>query len=282
MGRNGYEKFFHEAKKVKQASTPEDVLREHLFRKADAQRQKKKTQLRKSQKPSRLFWGAMIFCGLSAATLGFLNPDILEGVSELDIGVSVFGQAGAQEEAVKENKSPEKSAENSQPAKSATVKSAEAKAKETLNISEWSAEELSVFNKLNDRKKELDQREAEIARLETELQRQRDEIEERLKKLEATRQQISDVLKGRVEQDQEQVKKLVDVYSNMKPTQASRIIESLNEDLAMEILDKMKKKNAAEILNTMNAAKARKLSELLTGYRQPASEKSQDDVSASN
>jgi flagellar motility protein MotE (MotC chaperone) len=41
----------------------------------------------------------------------------------------------------------------------------------------------------------------------------------------------------------------------------------LNEDLAVEILDKLKKKSAAEILDMMTAKKARRLSELLTGYQ---------------
>jgi flagellar motility protein MotE (MotC chaperone) len=85
------------------------------------------------------------------------------------------------------------------------------------------------------------------------------------------RAEISATLKGRVEQDQEKVAKLIDVYSNMKPASASRVIETLNEDLAVTILDRMKKKNAAEILNMMSAQKAKKLSEMLTGYRQPAS-----------
>ena len=117
---------------------------------------------------------------------------------------------------------------------------------------------------------ELDRREAELAKLEEELQKQRSGIEEKIKQLETMRAEISTTLKGRVEQDQEKVAKLVDVYSNMKPVSASRVIETLNEDLAVTILDRMKKKNAAEILNMMSAAKAKKLSEMLTGYRQPA------------
>ena len=130
---------------------------------------------------------------------------------------------------------------------------------------------MSFFKRLNDRKIELDRREAELAKLEEELQKQRVGIEEKIKTLEKTRAEISATLKGRVEQDQEKVMKLVDVYSSMKPTSASKVIESLNEDLAVAILDKMKKKNAAEILNTMSGPKAKRLSEMLTGYRQPAS-----------
>lgn len=149
------------------------------------------------------------------------------------------------------------------------------------NIKQWTPEELSFFSKLNDRKIELDQREAELVKLEEELQKRKAELDERLKQLEATRSEISKTLKSRVESDQQKVTKLVEFYSSMKPQQAAKVIETLNEDLAVEVLDKMKKKSAAEILNMMGAKKARKLSELLTGYqRSTASTDTEDETAA--
>ena len=149
------------------------------------------------------------------------------------------------------------------------------------DIKEWTPEELSFFNKLNDRKIELDQRESELSRLEEELQRQKAELDGKIKQLESMRVEISKTLKTRVATDQVKVDKLVDVYSNMKPQQAAKVIENLDEDLAVEVLDKLKKKNAAEILNVMDSKKARRLSELMTGYqRTPASAEAADDEPA--
>ena len=144
----------------------------------------------------------------------------------------------------------------------------------------WSTDELSFFNKLNDRKKELDLREAELAKLEEELQKQKAELDDKIKQLETMRGDISKTLKTRVAVDQEKVEKLVQFYSTMKPPQAAKVIESLNEDLAVEVMDKMKKKNAAEIMNALDAKKARRLSELLTGYERTPSSTSASDKSA--
>jgi flagellar motility protein MotE (MotC chaperone) len=63
---------------------------------------------------------------------------------------------------------------------------------------------------------------------------------------------------------------LVQVYSNMKPNQAAKVFETMDEDLVIEILGRMKKKNAADILNLVKVDKAQKFSERYAGYRTPA------------
>lgn len=296
---NGYDKFFQQAKKTAdstRAKSPEDVVREHLAARAKTRRAEKRVQARRIGKRAPVFASLMLVCSLVAGIAGYLYPNSLdELVSSWNqmglpqIRLAPFGKAAAQ--TAKTDAPPSspvaKSAAGTPAEKSnaAGISSSEKpgdKSDPALDVSKWTPEELSFFKKLNDRKAELDRREAEIVKLEEELQKQREGIEEKIKQLEQMRKQISDTLKGRVEQDQEKVAKLVDVYSNMKPTQASKIIETLNEDLAVSILDKMKKKNAAEILNTMSAAKARKLSEMLTGYRQPASEDTKPEAAAQN
>ncbi len=137
------------------------------------------------------------------------------------------------------------------------------------NIKNWTPEELSFFNKLSDRKIELDRRETELNKLDEELQKQKAELDEKIKQLEKMRADIGQTLKARVTTDQEKIEKLVQVYSNMKPQNAAKVIETLNETLAVEVLDKMKKKNAAEILNVMETKKAQRLSEILAGYKGP-------------
>lgn len=293
----GYDKFFQQAKKTAvrtkengKAMSPEDVVREHLAARMKSRRQEKKQRSRRSARQAPIFASLMLLCSMVAGVAGYMNPESMDGFVRAwnqmgfpQIRMSPFGQAVAQ---TAKPAAANTAAADSAEAKSASTNAAEKsnaagvaasgkgteKADSSLDVTKWTPEELSFFKKLNDRKAELDRREAEIVKLEEELQKQREGIEEKIKQLEEMRKQISETLKGRVEQDQEKVAKLVDVYSNMKPTQASKIIESLNEDLAVSILDKMKKKNAAEILNTMPAAKAMKLSEMLTGYRQPASE----------
>lgn len=292
---NGYDKFFQEAKKAGpkptakpvssqggKSKSPEDMVREHLANRLQTRRREKRATADKKSRQAPIFAILLLVCALGAGVTGYLYPESLDDlelptVSTLlpSLKIGFFGSAAAA--TGKKSEAANAPAAEKVAASDAATKSTSAgtstgeKAEAVVDVKAWTPEELSFFKKLNERKAELDRREAEVAKLEEELQKQRDGIEERIKQLEAMRKQISETLKGRVEQDQEKVAKLVDVYSNMKPSQASRVIETLNEDLAVTILDKMKKKNAAEILNTMSAGKARKLSEMLTGYRQPAS-----------
>jgi flagellar motility protein MotE (MotC chaperone) len=121
--------------------------------------------------------------------------------------------------------------------------------------------------KLADRKRELDKREAELDRREEEVTKLKAEIEEKLVELKSYRNNISTLLQDRVSSDAAKVETLVQVYSNMKPSQAAKVFETMDEDLVIEILSKMKKKSAADILNLVKSDKAQVLAEKYAGYR---------------
>jgi flagellar motility protein MotE (MotC chaperone) len=258
--------------------TPEDRVRTELALRI---KRKKQQALRKRQK-FPLYPVACATAALIMSVVGYQNFAAFEEIFDKTLGrieIGIFGQASASgkpAEAPRPGASaaagPAKAAESiaGQAEKSAGTLPV-AKPVETPNVKQWTTEEVSFFSKLNERKQELDLREAELVKLEEELQKRKAELDQKLKQLESMRAEISQTLKTRVSNDQEKVDKLVQFYSNMKPQQASAIIESLNEDLAVEVLDKMKKKNAADILNLMDAKKARRLSELLTGYQRTPS-----------
>lgn len=192
----------------------------------------------------------MFFCW------SFFNVDtIISFFERVEVGAFLEGHASSSEE--KKSQVQEKNSGSLSPKKK----------KDSTKNESVKMENLSHFGKLNERKIELDHREKELNELESELHEQRKEIEVRIKKLEDVRSQIGKVLKERVEIDEEKVKKLVEVYSNMKPQNAAEIISSLNEDLAVEILGRMKKKNAAEILNLLKPEKAQVLTEKFAGYK---------------
>lgn len=125
--------------------------------------------------------------------------------------------------------------------------------------------------KLSERKKQLDQREEELNKLAEKIEKQKVEIAEKLQKLEETRARISTALEEKIRDDDTKVDTLVQMYSNMKPQQAAKVFETLDEDLVIEILGRMKKKNAADILNLIAPEKAQVFAERYTGYRAPAS-----------
>jgi len=230
---------------------------EQFFKKAQEHRRPKRTR------PPFPWLGAValvLTLGLGGSYL--LAPDyFLELLDRIEI--SAIGGASAAEKSAVGTSEKEKSA----------AKTAPADPDKGIAGASVVPEDLSHFEKLKQRKEELDMREKELTELEEELQKQKVELDKRIQQLEEMRNQIAQVLKDRVEVDQEKVTKLVDLYSNMKPKQAADVIGSINEELAVEGLAKMKKKSAAEIMNLLPPEKARVLSEKYTGYRRSLGEK---------
>lgn len=237
--KTGYDQFFQKAKQKAQMKSGVDL---------------KKLKTRKPKRNTK--FPVIQMCLFGVVALGalyiFENSDEIEKLlKKVDIG---FSMAQAEEKpAEHENK--------------------EAKKEEKVEgkIAEAKPEEADYLFKLSERKKQLDIREEELNRYAAEISKQKEEIESKLKKLEETRTKISTALEDKIKADDAKVDTLVQMYSNMKPQQAAKVFETLDEDLVIEILSRMKKKSAADILNLVKAEKAQVLAERYTGYRVPAS-----------
>lgn len=260
--KSGYDQFFKDARKVaSQQNGPRPRLQLDLSSEDSEQQIRRRMKMPaapKRKKKSGVPWKmvAVSFVGLIVAIWGFKNYEQVEHLIQ-NVEFQMTGEAMAQPEA------PKAAAPAAAPAESAAVE------KTSLSTAD-----IDHLQKLNERKKELDAREEELNRMEGELQVQKVELEKRLKELEEMRTKISSVLDDRVKADSEKVDTLVQMYSNMKAPQAAKVFETMDEDLAVEILGRMKKKNAADIMNLLKPEKAQVLSEMFAGYkrRSPASQ----------
>lgn len=190
--------------------------------------------------------------GLLVTSLGVWKADEMEKIIQ-GVEISLLGQARA---------------ENVKPVSAAPIASPVKKDEEPGVKKEFSQDEINHFSRLNERKRELDSREEELNRMETELQSQRDELDKKLNDLDKTRRGIATVLEERVQADDKKIENLVQMYSSMKPQQAAKAFEEMDEDLAVEILGRMKKRNAAEVMNLVKSEKVKILSEKYAGYKQ--------------
>lgn len=287
--KSGYDQFFKKARQAAQAGTPPPPKRRQAVESPRPQAsasdltQELEKQLRqragvRPKKRKKVSWkmATLSFIGFVACIIAAVQYEKVEQFLQ-KFEVSLLGQAQAETKPTPEKK------EN--PAKSSDGKSSD-KAKESpetqksdekkTEASATGTEDVSHLQKLVDRKKQLDDREAELARTEEEIAKQKEEVEKRMKELEDMRGKISSILEDRVKIDEQKVDSLMQMYSNMKPPQAAKVFEAMDEDLAVEILGRMKKKNAAEILNLLKPEKAQVISEKYAGYRrQPASAKSE-------
>lgn len=273
--KNGYDQFFKKAQKVaakrdyespradrasKQSAAggkrteSRDELEEMVKRKFEEIHTKK----RKAKK-SGINWKLAGFSliGMGIAMVGVFEYETIEKqVKKIEISFMGFAQA---EDAKHEEKKPVEAAAHGD-------KHNEEKKAEEPKVN-WDTADIDHLSKLIDRKKALDAREEEVARQEEEIAKQKIELEKKIAEMAQVRGDISKTLEDRVKRDNERVDNLVAVYSNMKAQQAAKVLETLDRDLAVEILGRMKKKNAADILNAMKPETTQSISEMYAGYK---------------
>lgn len=281
--KTGYDKFFEKAKKNASQGQPVpkraapgkfqsskfpsgesgEALKKIVQQKTQQLARKRRQKLDR-QFPTSAAFALMTFLGLGVA--GFYQQDQLIGLLE-SVEIKVFGSASASTAEGKSDHAAEKATSKSKEAAESAEGAAEVGTASASKASPLTEEEINLFKGLQDRSKALDQKEAELKKMEEELQKQRESLEKRLAEIEGVRKNIANQLEEKVKVDKDRVEQLVQFYSTMKPQQAAKIIESLNEDLAIEVLVKMKKKSVAEIMNLINPEKAQRLSERFAGYR---------------
>ena len=278
--KSGYDQFFKQAKenstKPKKGKRAKSV-KARARRIAQSAKAKQPTEaelairealgLKEVEKPRKSPARISTIVGILAVMAGVslmgwlaIEPWHLDELMDV-VEIGVFGEVKAASSKSK------KSEKNSSKKNGKEANSSSEKSRDPNSVNESVTQDFSYYAKLNDKRKELDLREKELNELEGELHKQRLEIEARIQHLEKLRDTIAGVLRDKVEVDQKKVKRLVDFYSNMKPQQAAKIIGTLNEDLAIEVLGQMKKKSAAAIMNLLEPGKAQVLSEKFAGYK---------------
>lgn len=266
MNKNGYDQFFKEAKKTAQKNAPAQTI--------SAAKLRENMQSRKSKQPLRRFpivqFVIFIFCGLGLF-LAIENFDQIESTfNKIEIGLGV---AEAQTVATSATAVP---ADVAPTVASGAVLAASGTLRTEVE------DDSDYIYKLTERKRVLDQREEELNKKAAEIEAQKVVIEKKLTELEEYRAKISAMLQDRIKSDDGKVETLVQVYTNMKPSQAAKIFETMDEDLVIDILSRMKKKSAAEILNLIKTEKAQAFAEKYAGYRLPTSLPKSDKEAATS
>lgn len=117
---------------------------------------------------------------------------------------------------------------------------------------------------LKKRQVELDKREKELREKESELNALKKEIGEKIVQLTATQENIKKMLAQKEKVRNKQIEHLVEVYSSMNKEKAARLIEKLDDRLAVGIMSAMDGKTAGKILSQVDSDKAARISQALT------------------
>jgi flagellar motility protein MotE (MotC chaperone) len=122
-----------------------------------------------------------------------------------------------------------------------------------------SASEVDILTSLSKRRGELDAREAQIQVQANILAATEARVDAKVAQLKALQSQISVLLGQRDAAQEKQLASLVKTYSAMKPKDAARIFDSLNEQVLLPVVADMKSDVLAPVLAAMNPEQAQKL-----------------------
>jgi len=127
----------------------------------------------------------------------------------------------------------------------------------------FSATEIQILQRLAERRDELDAREKALAEREKLLKAFEARIDEQLAALKESEGRVQGLLKAYDEQEAEKMRSLVKIYETMKPVDAARIFEKLDNKVLLEVLQNMKTTKSAPIFAAMNPVLAREMTQAL-------------------
>ncbi len=117
---------------------------------------------------------------------------------------------------------------------------------------------------LEKREKELRERERALEEKEALLKSLQKDIEEKLSRLEEINKNIEAFKKEQERLQSEKIDTLVKIYTNMKPKDASKLLEKLDDELVVDIVSRMTTEQAAKIISSMEPKRAAQITEKLS------------------
>jgi flagellar motility protein MotE (MotC chaperone) len=116
-----------------------------------------------------------------------------------------------------------------------------------------------LFESLKERERLLDVREEKLRRETQRLEAFKLDIDQKLKELEASRQSIEALYATANAARLKRLKKMVTSYEGMKPEQAAKVFEGLDNAEALSLLELMDTKKVAKIFDAMKSQRATEL-----------------------
>jgi flagellar motility protein MotE (MotC chaperone) len=119
--------------------------------------------------------------------------------------------------------------------------------------------EIELLQQLAERREKLDQRAQTLDRRESLVKAAEKRLTQKVGEMERLRTEIEDLLVKYDEQETRQLARLVNIYEKMKPKDAARIFEDLDQDVLLKVVERMNERKTAPILAEMRPDKAQQL-----------------------
>lgn len=121
-----------------------------------------------------------------------------------------------------------------------------------------------LTSSLEQKDAELKHKEQQLQEREQYLQQMQKDLEKKLQELIAIQKEIQVYRDERAAGRSASIKSLAQIYGSMKPKEAAKLFDNMDEKLVVSVISTMKSEEAALILAAMDSKKAAKISEALT------------------
>ncbi|CAK0777518.1 flagellar protein FlbB [Azospirillaceae bacterium] len=128
--------------------------------------------------------------------------------------------------------------------------------------------DLAVMQNIAKRREALEQRERDIDQREKLLVVTEKRLDQKVSELQSLRSEIQGLLKVADDRQKAQMESLVKIYETMKPKEAARIFEALDQPILLSVIERMKEVKTAAILAAMDPIKAKEVTSALAERRQ--------------
>jgi flagellar motility protein MotE (MotC chaperone) len=119
--------------------------------------------------------------------------------------------------------------------------------------------EIELLQQLAERREKLEQRAETLDRRESLVKAAEKRLTQKVGEMERLRSEIEALLVKYDEQETQQLTRLVNIYEKMKPKDAARIFEDLDQDVLLKVVERMNERKTAPILAEMRPDKAQQL-----------------------
>lgn len=198
---------------------------------------------------------------VSIGALAFKSIDIAQAVAE-----NVTAEEGASPEPVVEEPK-----EEAPPAPSAAAAGAE-KCEPAINYSAEtgiSEQEIQVLRSLSERRQTLDQRETDLVTREQLAAAAEAKLSEQIADLKKLEGEVNGLLAAMDVKRDERMASLVKTYEAMKPKDAARIFDGMEDGTLLDLAKSMKPATLAAVMSSMDSKRAEYLTRMLAKLADP-------------
>lgn len=193
------------------------------------------------------------------ALFGFKLMDVWNGTEDFVAALGTPVQAREEAPNALAPAAPTKPTEGTKvPANQAEPQKAAAQnpGQDAVDDSAPSESEMQVLQSLSKRREELVGRERQLEMRETMLKATEQRVDQKIAKLSSLQSEIQKLLHQNDQAEEERLRSLVKVYEAMKPKDAARIFENLDQNVLLDVTERMKEAKIAPILASMDPAAA--------------------------